>query len=88
MIYNDRTDVSEGIDVNKSRTSKESIFFHYWFFLIKRLRFQLIVCNGNHETIMMSSDINSILIIYGVDYHCLIVGITKSGAINLLKMRI
>ena len=33
MIYYDRTDVSEGIDVNKTRASKECDVCHYWYFL-------------------------------------------------------
>ena len=33
MIYYHRTDVSEGIDVNKARASKECDVCHYWYFL-------------------------------------------------------
>ena len=39
MLYYGRTDVSEGIDVDKSRASKEHIFCHYWYFSIKALSF-------------------------------------------------
>ena len=31
MLYFDRTDVSEGIDVNKISPSKECDICHYWF---------------------------------------------------------
>ena len=31
MQYFDRTDVSEGIGVNKTSTSKECDICHYWF---------------------------------------------------------
>ena len=56
-------------------------------FLIKRLMFQANVCNGSHGILMVSIDINSITIldIYGVNYHCFIVGIIKREAINLLR---
>ena len=37
MLYFDRTDVSEGIDVNKTNESKESDICHYWRFFKKRL---------------------------------------------------
>ena len=33
MIYYDRIDVSEGIDVNKTSESKECNICHYWYFL-------------------------------------------------------
>ena len=33
MLYYDRIDVSEGIDVNKTSKSKECNIFHYWYFL-------------------------------------------------------
>ena len=33
MLYCDRIDVSEGIDVNKTRASKECNICHCWYFL-------------------------------------------------------
>ena len=30
MLYFDRTDLSEGIDVNKTSISKDWDIFHYW----------------------------------------------------------
>lgn len=32
MLLYDRTDVSEGIDVNKTSVSKECNICHYWYF--------------------------------------------------------
>ena len=32
MIYFNRTDVPEGIDVNKTSPSKECDLCHYWYF--------------------------------------------------------
>ena len=32
MIYNDRIDVSEGIDINKTSVSKECGIWHYLYF--------------------------------------------------------
>ena len=31
MIYYDRNDISEGIDVNKTRQSKQFDICHYWY---------------------------------------------------------
>ena len=40
MIYYDRVDVSEGIDVDKTREPKECDIYHYWYFLNKEFKFQ------------------------------------------------
>ena len=37
LLYYDRIDVSEGIDINK--TSESKVFFNYWYFDIKALSF-------------------------------------------------
>ena len=87
MLYCEKIDVSEGINVNETRLSKEYIICHYWHVLDIEFAFQSIVCNGFNDVLMMSSDISSIafLNIFVVDYSCIIVGITKSEAINLLR---
>ena len=43
MIYYDRTDVSEGIDVNKTSAFKRICL--YWYFLNKCFKFKPNVCN-------------------------------------------
>ena len=70
-IYYDRTDISQGIDVNKKSASKKSISCHYWYFFDKSVRFQKAVCNECHDLLMISIDIDSITIlnIYGF-YYC------------------
>ena len=40
MLYYDRTDVSEGIDINKASASKECDTCHYWYFLNKERNFK------------------------------------------------
>ena len=40
MLNFDRTDVSEEIDVNKTRVLKECDICHYWYFSIKGSKFQ------------------------------------------------
>ena len=39
MLFCDIIDVSEGIDVNKTKGSKEDIICYYWYFLDKWFRF-------------------------------------------------
>ena len=87
ILHYDQIDVSKGIAFNKSNASKECIICHYWYFLNKGFRFQSTVCDGCHDISMIFIDINSVVIlnIHGVDYFCIIVGITKSEAKNLLR---
>ena len=72
-------EVSEGIDVNKTSASKECIICHYWYFLDKGIKLQLEVCNGCHNVLMMSMNINDIAIlnIHAVDYHSLLMELPK-----------
>ena len=80
MLYFERIDVSEGIDVNKTSESKECDICHYWYFLNKQFRFQPNVWNGCHDLLMTSMNLSNIVIlnIKGADYCCIISGISKS----------
>ena len=86
MLYYDRTDISKGIDLDKSNNSKECMICHYWIFNY-RFKFQDFVCNGCHDLTMLSVNIRDIAMISikNVDYRCVIHNISKSEAINLLK---
>ena len=58
MLYFDRTDVSEGINVNKTSESKECDICLYWYFLNKSFNFQPIICNGCHDLLRMSMNLS------------------------------
>ena len=49
--------------------------------------FQSYVCNACHDALMMSMNLSNIAIldINGDDYCCIITGISKSEAINLIQ---
>ena len=85
MLYYDRSDVSEGIDVNKSSLSKECDICHYWYYLDKEFKLESYVFNGCYDVLMMSVNLSNIAIlnIKGADYCCIINEISKSDAINL-----
>ena len=87
MLYFDRIDVSEGIDVNKTSESKERNICHYWYFLDKGFKFQPNVCNGRHDLLMMSLNVSNIAIlnIKSSHYPCIVRRNSKSEAINLMK---
>ena len=39
MLEYDRIDISEGIDINKTNTSKECDICHYWCFLNENINY-------------------------------------------------
>ena len=90
MLYYDRIDVSEEIDVNKTSASKEYDICHYWYFLNYSFKFQPNVCNRYHDLLMMSINLSNVAIlnIKGTDYRCIISLISKNEAIDLSKMLI
>ena len=52
MLYFDKSDVSEGIDVKKTSASKECNICHYWYFLNYSFKFQPNVYNRCHGLLM------------------------------------
>ena len=86
MLYFDRIDVSEGIDVNKTSASKECDICHYWYFLNYSFKFQKYVCDRFHDLLMLSMNLSDVAIlnIKSSDYHCIISLISKNEAINLM----
>ena len=76
----------EGVDVNKTSASNECDIFHHWHFIYKRFKIQFDVCNGCHDVLMTSINLNDIAIlnIRGVDYCCIINGNSRSDTVNLL----
>ena len=62
MLYYDRIDVSEGIDINKTSASKDCDIGHCWYFLDKGFKFQPNVCNVCHDVLMMSMNLSNITI--------------------------
>ena len=87
MLYFDRIDVSEGIDVNKTRAPKESDICYYWYFLYYKFEPQPNACNKCHDLLMMSMNLSNIAIlsIKGSDYHCISSFISNNEAINLIQ---
>ena len=63
MLYFERIDVSEGIDVNKTSALKECDICHYWYFLNNSFKFQPNVCNRCHDLLMWSTNLSDIAIL-------------------------
>ena len=69
------------------QANRKSDICHYWYFLNKGFKFQPYVCNRCHDLLIMSMNLSNIFIlkIKSADYCCIITGISKSEAINLLQ---
>ena len=67
MLYYDRIDISEGIDISQTSGSNGCDICH------KGFKFQLYICNGCYNLLMMSMNLSyiGILNINGVDYRCI-----------------
>ena len=84
MLYFDRIDVSEGIEVNKTSASS-LIFATIGIFLNYSFKFQPNVCNICHDFLLMVTSVSNIAIlnIKGSNYHYIISGISRNKAIDL-----
>ena len=82
MLYYNRIDTSEGVDLAKSNNSKECMICHYWFF-DHGVKFQDYLCNGCHDWSMLYLNISNIAIITvrNIDYQ-IMYNISKSEATN------
>ena len=87
ILYFDRIDVSEGIDVNKTSTSNECDILHYRYFLNYSFKFQPNACNWCHDVLIISMNFSDIAIlnINGSNYHCVISLVSKNETINLME---
>ena len=86
MLYYDKTEVFEEININETSASKECDICHYWYFLDKGFKFQPNVCNGCHDVLIMSMKLSDIAILYinSANYCCIVTGVNKSEATNLM----
>ena len=57
MLYYNKINVSEGIDVNKWNKSKECMICHYWYILGLKYTYEQYVCNGGHDISMMTYEL-------------------------------
>ena len=83
MLYYDRTDISEGINVAKSNNSKECAICHYWFFN-HGFKFQDSICTGCHDLTMLSVNISNIAIISVKNAYYVVLFITLANLKQLI----
>ena len=80
-------DVSEGIDISKTSASKKCMFCHYWYFKDAGFKFESYVCSKCHDVLMTAYELKNIAIlsVRGVDFRCILWGISRDEAVNRLN---
>ena len=64
MLKYDRTDISEGIDVDKTNESRECKFCHYWYFLNWNFSYGPFTCYGCYDMVQRSTDFKNSAIVH------------------------
>ena len=64
MLECNRIGISEGIDINKTNTSKECKICYYWYFKDIDFKYELYLCNGCHGLMQKDINFNDAAIIY------------------------
>ena len=64
MLKYDRTDISEGVDVNKTNLLKECELCHYLYFKNIGLKYEKYLCNCCHDLLQKAMSFNNVAIVY------------------------
>ena len=87
MLWYQKIDISEGIDINKTNTSKEFELCHYWFFKDIGFKFEEHVCNKCHDLLKIAYSLKDIAILNakGNTFRCILMGISKNEGLKRLN---
>ena len=87
MLKYDRTDISDGIDINKTNASDECDICHYWYFLDKGFKYETYLCNVCHDLMQKAMSFNDAVIasIKLNGYRIQFWYISKDDGINVMK---
>ena len=87
MVEYERTDISEGIDVDKTNLSKEYDICHYWYFKDIAFKYEPYLCNGCHDLMQKAMNFNNIAIVYikRNAYRVNFWYLNKDDAINIMN---
>ena len=64
MLQYDKTDISEGIDIDKTDKSKECMLCRYWYFLNKNFSYGPYLCDGCYNIVQKSINFKNITIVH------------------------
>ena len=87
MLWYQKIDISEGIDVNKTNASIECEVCHYWLFKEIRFKFEEHVCNKCHDLLTIAYSLKDIAILNakGSNFRCILMGISKNEGLKRLN---
>ena len=87
MLEYDRIGISEGIDVNKTNTSKQCDICHYWYFKDICFNYEPYICNGCHDLMQKAMSFNDLAIVYvkGNAYRIYFWYVSKNEAICMMN---
>ena len=87
MLKYDRTDISEGVDVNKTNLLKECELCHYLYFKNIGFKYEKYLCNCCHDLVQKAMSFNNVAIIYvkGSAYRMHFWYMSKDDAINIMN---
>ena len=87
MLWYQKIDVSEGIDVNKTSASKECELCHYWSFKDVGFKFEEHICNRCHDLLTMAHSLKNIAMLSAkwVTFRCILMNISKNEGLKRLN---
>ena len=87
MLWYQKIDVSEGIDINKASASKECELCHYWLFKDIGFKSEEHVCNKCHDSLTTGYSLKDIAILNakGATFICILMGISKNEGLKKIK---
>ena len=87
MLEYDKIDISEGIDVNKTNTSKECDICNFLYFKDIGFKYEPYLCNGCHDLMQKAMSFNDVAIVYvkGSAYRMHFWYMSKNVAISLIN---
>ena len=88
MLEYNRTDISEGIDVNKNKNiSRKYSLCKFYYFLNKNFKYGPYLCDGCYDMSMKANSMQNLAIVYHGEtaYRVSFVFMSKKDAFNLIK---
>ena len=87
MLQNDKIDILEGIDIDKTNASKECDICHYWYFTDIGFKNEPYPCNSCHNFMQKAMNFNNVAIVSvkKSDYRIHFWYMSKYDAINIMN---
>ena len=63
MLECNKTNILEGIDINKTNALKESDVCHYWYFKDIGFKYESYLCNGCHDLMQKAMNSNDVAVV-------------------------